>query len=306
MTKGRKPKLKEIPSTKDLKRHFRNRFIRLKKIEHFDKKVVEKHSINHKLPKELKQEWFLTGIKGFDELTEKGIPKGSTVLISGGAGTGKTIFCLQTAYNVVKQGGKALYLSYEESVLNLKKHMVNFGWDPNVVEDSNGPLMIIKEDPFETSSAVEAMLAEAKGELLIDIKDIIGIVPKGFKPDFIVVDSISAIAAAFGGKSNEYRIYIEQLFEYFRSLKGVTTFLVSETEQVPKQYSRTGTEEFLADGVTVLYNLRVGNIRNNALEILKMRGTKIKKKIVPFKIEDNIGMVIFPEEQLFQDEFRYE
>ncbi len=41
------------------------------------------------------REFLLTGIDGFDELIEKGIPRGVSVLVAGGAGSGKTIFCLQ-------------------------------------------------------------------------------------------------------------------------------------------------------------------------------------------------------------------
>ena len=55
------------------------------------------------------------GIPGFDELLKKGIPDGKSVLIEGSPGTGKTIFCLQTAYNLSVSGKKVLYMSFEES-----------------------------------------------------------------------------------------------------------------------------------------------------------------------------------------------
>ena len=49
-----------------------------------------------------------TGIEGFDALLKDGIPKGSTILVAGGAGCGKTIFCLQTLANKAKAGKKCL------------------------------------------------------------------------------------------------------------------------------------------------------------------------------------------------------
>jgi len=111
------------------------------------------------------------------------------------------------------------------------------------------------------------------------------------------LDSVTAIAAAFGEKKEGYRIFIEQLFRYLESLHA-TTFLISETEQMPKIFSPTGVEEFLADGVVVLYSIRKGNIRENAIEILKLRGAKHQKKIVAMQIKDR-GIEIYPEQEVF-------
>ncbi|MCH7902575.1 circadian clock protein KaiC, partial [archaeon] len=64
-------------------------------------------------------------------------------------------------------------------------------------------------------------------------------------------------------------------------------------EQDPKVYSRTGVEEFLADGVIVLYNINKDGKRENALEILKLRSSSHKKGLVPYKITSK-GITIFP------------
>lgn len=89
-----------------------------------------KKIIDRTKPKKLiSSEWVKTGIPGFDELFEKGIPKGTSNLIAGGAGSGKTIMCLQILNNAVKNNEKCLYISLEESEMRLKKHMHDFGWD---------------------------------------------------------------------------------------------------------------------------------------------------------------------------------
>jgi KaiC/GvpD/RAD55 family RecA-like ATPase len=139
------------------------------------------------------------------------------------------------------------------------------------------------------------MLEKEKGELLIDIQPVI--LPEGFKPDFIVVDSLTAIASAFTGRTESYRIYIEQLFRFFEKL-GATAFLITETKQIPEIFSTTGVEEFLADGVIVLYNIKRGDVRENAIEVLKMRGEKHQKKIVAMQITDE-GVVVYPEQEVF-------
>lgn len=261
-------------------------------------KIVSKLKIAAKDTKAVptKKEFVKTGILGFDTLLDQGIPKGTSVLVAGGTGTGKTIFCLQTLFNAAKKGEKCLYLSFEESEQRLQKHMEDFKWNWRELE-KKGLLKIVRKEPFSMTASIEAMLAKAKGELLIDINEVLEIIPKGFQPGIIVVDSITAIAAAFGKKEEGYRIFIEQLFKYFETLK-VTSFFISETEQMPTIFSSSGTEEFLADGVVVLYAIKQGNVRENAIEVLKLRGAKHQKKIVAMQITDK-GIEIYPEQEVF-------
>jgi len=239
-------------------------------------------------------EYTNTGISGFDELFEKGIPQGNSVLIAGGAGSGKTIFCLQMMVNKALEGKKCVYMTLEEREDRLINHMAGFGWPIRDLIKKN-MLKIIRINPFDITRNVDAMLAKEKGELLIDIEPVI--MPKEFKPEVIVVDSLTAIASAFAGREDSYRIYIEQLFRFFEKLK-TTTFLITETKQVPDMYSTSGVEEFLADGVVVLYNIKRGDVRENAVEVLKMRGAKHQKKIVAMQITDK-GIVIYPEQEVF-------
>ncbi len=174
------------------------------------------------------------------------------VLVAGGAGSGKTILCLQTFNYHASHGEKCFYMSFEESEKRLKEHMNEFGWDADKLIKS-GNLKIKRMSPFEITRSVEGMLEKEKGELLIDIDPVI--LPEGFKPDFIVVDSLTAIASAFTGKEDSYRIYIEQLFRFFENMDA-NAFLITETKQIPEIFSTTGVEEFLADGVIVIYSIR--------------------------------------------------
>ncbi|HLC87040.1 MAG TPA: ATPase domain-containing protein [Candidatus Nanoarchaeia archaeon] len=237
-----------------------------------------------------------TGVPGLDDLFTEGVPQGATVLVAGGAGAGKTILCLQILAYHASRGKKCLYMSFEESEENLIGHMDNFGWNPRqYIKEGN--LKIQRFNPFDITRNVDALLAKQKGELLIDVDPIL--IPEDFRPDFIVVDSLTAIASAFTGKEENYRIYIEQLFRFFEKLES-TSFLVTETEQVPKIFSQTGVEEFLADGVIVLYNIKHGNIRESAIEVLKIRGVEHQKKIVAMQITDN-GIVVYPEQEVFEE-----
>jgi len=234
--------------------------------------------------------WIKTHVPGFDELLDKGIPKGLSLLVAGGPGTGKTIFCLQMAAESAKKGEKVLYLTFEEPEVRLIKHMEDFGYKPKDLIKS-GKLKIMRINPFDITRTVEAMMEESKGELLIKANPLV--IPAGFKPDRIVVDSLSAIASAFVGKEESYRIYIEHLFRFFEKSKA-TSFLITEIVELAK----TLTEEFLADGVIVLYNVKHGNVRERAIEILKLRGAKHSERIVALQISEK-GLVVYPEQEVF-------
>ncbi len=267
------------------------------------KRGFDVHTVQETLTKALKnrppapkaaKEHIRTGIPGFDRLFKRGIPQGATVLIAGGAGSGKTIFCLQTLANHAAQGKKCYYMSFEESEERLIGHMRDFGWEPDKLIKA-GNLVIERYSPFHVSRTVEAMLAKEKGELLIDVDPVV--LPDGFTPDFIALDSLTAVGSVFVDKEDSYRIYIEQLFRFFESL-GCTSFLITETEQVPEIFSTAGVEEFLADGVFVLYNLKREGVRENAIEVLKMRGEEHQKRMVAMQISDK-GIIVYPEQEVF-------
>jgi predicted ATP-dependent serine protease len=72
-----------------------------------------------------------TEVPGFDEMITNGIPQGSAVLLCGGPGTGKTTFSLQLMTNAAKKGKRCLYLTFEEDIISLKRHMKDYGWTEN-------------------------------------------------------------------------------------------------------------------------------------------------------------------------------
>lgn len=245
--------------------------------------------------KDLGDRYLATEIPGFDDLFETGIPKGVTTLVCGGPGSGKTIFCLQTLYNAAKRGEKVFYMTFEESPERLREHMRDFGWDPEPLEKS-GKLVIKRISPLDITRQIDAMLEEMKGELLIELNPLI--IPKGYHPDWIAVDSLSAIASAFYGKEETYRLYIEQLFRQFEKMNA-TTLLISETPDPTVHLTTSGVEEFLADGVFVLYNIRHGNVRESAIEVLKMRGAGFQKKIAAMQIKTGQGIFVYPDQEVF-------
>ena len=246
-----------------------------------------------------KGEYLKTGISGFDKLFEHGIPSGKAVLIEGSPGTGKTIFCLQTAYNTCKQGKKVLYMSFEESEDSLTEHMEDFGW--NAIEiQKKGLLRIKRFSAIDIARSVEALLSEAKKELLIATEPIL--FPKDFDAEVIMIDSLTSIASAFSGEEYRFRIYMEQLFRYLEK-KDISSYLIKETpvpSHIGSSYSdEHGAISFLSDGIICIYNVVYpGGSRGSAIEVLKMRGEGFEKKTVKIEIKSKKGMVVYPNQEL--------
>jgi len=108
-----------------------------------------------------------------------------------------------------------------------------------------------------------------------------------------VVDSLTAIISVSVTKDKNYRVYLQQMFDFFEET-GATSFLITETDPIPTRFSESGIEEFLTDGIIVLYNLKNKNGRESAIEILKMRYMKHEKRMVSMQISEK-GIEIFPD-----------
>jgi KaiC/GvpD/RAD55 family RecA-like ATPase len=156
--------------------------------------------------KEEEHQFIKTFIPGFDNLLVEGIPAGSANLIEGGPGSGKTIFTITLAKTMCERGKKVLYMSFEEPEYRLKAHMKMFGGDAEKYE-KQGLLYIKRFNALDIARSVEALLSEAKKELLIDVQPVL--IPSGFEPDIVLIDSLTSIGSAFSGEESRFRIYME-------------------------------------------------------------------------------------------------
>ena len=246
-------------------------------------------------------EFLPTRVSSFDDLMDsKGLERGTTLLLSGGCGSGKTVFAMQSAYNAALNGEKVVHFTFDDDPNRVKRHMYNnFGWDLQALEDQ-GNFWMKKVNPYDISRSIESIVKEKDIREVIDgIKNVhtdSQEVMMPFHPDRVIIDSISALSVAFTDKM-KYRAYLNVLLDSLRSYNSVN-FVITESEQEPNVYSRSGIEEFLVDGVVVFYYIRRESVRTRAMEILKVRYSDHVKKLVPFKITDQ-GITIYMEEQVF-------
>jgi len=222
----------------------------------------------------------VSGIAGFDELVGGGFIPNSTILVCGPPGSGKSNFALNFLFYGAAIGEKCMYLSLEESkdrvIENAQRVFGRMDW--NAVLDKN--------------LLVESVGHEVVRDLPRILKDLIR--DSGVKR--LVIDSVTVLRV-LNKSETEYRESLFQIVELVHSL-GCTTLMISEKSFSDRDKAEFTLEEFVADGVIIMYAIPKGELRYKALEVLKMRGIDHKTKLCPFKITD-AGIIVYPVESVF-------
>lgn len=235
-----------------------------------------------------KKVYFSTGIEGLDKMFNPGIPKGSCVIISGCPGAGKTLMALNIVKNACVNGKRCLYLSLEESEERIRDYMEGFGWKTDYFL-RKGLLRIRPLGVSDVEKITDCILKEHTKK---EIRD--SLLPHGFSPDVVVIDSLSTISSCIHQRGFNYRVYAQRLFKVLDEIGG-TNFMITQNANDMGRYE---IDEFLADGIINLYYLKNGSNRERAIEVLKMRGVGHQQSTVAFGIEKD-GIKVFPEQDVF-------
>ena len=217
-----------------------------------------------------------TGISRLDDLLAEGIPRGSSVLVAGVAGTGKTVLLLEFIYRGALAGEKGIIFSFEETEERLLAAARGLGWDldreikrgmieivfipqPNILVE--GHLLMMQE-------RVETMGAQR-----------------------VALDSVSV----FLHKIKDPQINREKIFQLASIVQNVQAvgFFATDIPYGSNQISRFGVEETVVDGVILLTSIEEGLDRQRYIEIYKLRNTAHLKGRHNLTIEKG-GITIFP------------
>ncbi len=224
-----------------------------------------------------------TGIRGLDEITYGGLPKGRPTLICGNAGCGKTVLGMQFLINgAVHYNEPGVFLSFEETEEDLVKNFSSFGYDlPGLAQRK---LLAIDYVYIERSEIEET------GEYSLDGLFIrLGLAIDTLGARRVVLDSIEAL---FSGLSNTgiLRAELRRLFRWLKE-KGVTAIVTAERGE--NSLTRYGLEDYIADCV-ILLDFRVENqISTRRLRVVKFRGSFHGNDEYPFLISTN-GFTLQP------------
>lgn len=220
-----------------------------------------------------------TDIPGLDELIEGGIPKGNLVVLTGDPGSGKTIFCLQYLYEGAKEHNETgIYISLEEKPEDLIRTADIFGWNFKPLIDK-GKIIIQTVELYDFDKlrdGIEDLVAKHHATRL-------------------VIDP-GVIFHLYFERELDARKRILSLGKVLKKL-NVSTIITNESGSTP-QAGLYGLEEYVADGVILLYHTRVENHFVRSIGILKMRETDISDKLRPVRITSK-GIQVLPKEELF-------
>ena len=236
-----------------------------------------------------------SGIPGLDELIGGGFPKGRSVLVYGGPGSGKTTFCTQYLYKgAVEFGETGVFVTLNETPGEIRANMLNFGWDLEALE-KKGLIYLLDVRAVQVSTSGYISLSQEmfKGDtipfsqLARRITDKV----KELKAKRLAVDSLTVLTLQSNQPEVITRYGILGLFQVL-NLLGCTSLMISETRfnQRPQDQVAAPLELFLASGVINLYcDIELEGVR--AIQVQKMRGVKHDSSIRPFKIDKN-GIVV--------------
>ncbi len=211
-----------------------------------------------------------TGILELDEMLRGGFLERDSVMVAGGAGTGKTTLGLEYIVNGITLFGEpGIYLTFEQLPDQIYRDAENFGWNLRKLEE---------EDKLRVVCTSPDLLVESDGgEQLIDqtIREI--------QPRRMVIDSLNHLEMFVPRGNMRKEAY--RLLMYAKT-RGISPLVVWEAQQSMGQ-SFTVTEagmSFLVDCILLLKFVEIDSSMKKALVIMKMRGSDHDKQLREYVI----------------------
>ncbi len=223
-----------------------------------------------------------SGITGLDEITEGGLPKGRPTLICGSAGCGKTMFAMQFLVHGAENGEPGVFVSFEETQIELEKNFASLGIDLKRLEREKK--FLVEYIYMERSEIEETGDFDLEG---LFIRLAYAVEQIGAKR--IVLDTIEAL---FSGMPNEFilRAELRRLFAWLKN-HGLTAVITGERGE--NTLTRYGLEEYVADCVILLDNPVINKISTRNIRIIKYRGSSHGYNEYPFLMDED-GISILP------------
>ncbi len=228
-----------------------------------------------------------TGIPGFDDLLYGGIPKRNIVLLSGGPGTGKTIFSQQYLYYGLANGETGVLVALEEHPVQIRRNMASFGWDVRRFEEE-GKFAIV--DAFTGGVGEAAKRERYVVKSVDDVGELIDVVRQAIrdvKADRVVIDSVSTLYLTRPAMARSVLMQLKRVL----SGLGATSLFVSQVSVTERGFGGPGVEHAV-DGIVRLDLDEIDGELVRSLIIWKMRGTKHDMRRRPFEITDK-GVVVY-------------
>lgn len=224
-----------------------------------------------------------TGIKGLDEITYGGLPRGRPTLVCGPAGCGKTLLAMEfLVRGAIERGEPGVFMAFEETREELTQNVASLGFDLRDLEAHKKLLVdYVSLDRSEIEETGEYSL-EGLFVRLGDAIDSIG-------ARRVALDTIETLFASLPNPGI-VRAELRRLFHWLKQ-KGVTAIVTGERGE--GTLTRHGLEEYVADCVIVLDHRVANQIATRRVRVIKYRGSLHGTNEYPFLI-DKQGFSVLP------------
>lgn len=209
-----------------------------------------------------------SGIDELDRLLGGGIERGTSTLLSGAAGTGKSSLSSQFVHAAATRGEKSLMIVFDESISTLRSRTAELDIDlePHI---EAGTVTIIQVDPGEL----------CPGEMVFLIRQAV----EESKVSLVVIDSLNGYLNAMPGE-HHLIIHLHELLTYLGQA-GVATILVSAHNGLIGSNMQAPIDvSYLADAVILMRYFEARGVVRQAISVVKKRGGAHERSIREFKM----------------------
>jgi circadian clock protein KaiC len=224
-----------------------------------------------------------TGIRGLDEITNGGLPRGRPTLVCGGAGSGKTLLAMEfLVHGICEYDEPGVFMAFEETAKDLTKSMASLGYDLNdMVRQKRLALDYVYIERNEIEETGEYNL-EGLFVRLGSMIDEVG-------ARRVAIDTVEALFASLPNEAI-LRAELRRLFRWLKD-KGVTAVITAE--QGERTLTRHGLEEYVSDCVIFLDHRVANQIATRRLRVVKYRGSAHGTNEYPVLIDEH-GLSVLP------------
>jgi len=225
-----------------------------------------------------------TGIRGLDEITRGGLPRGRPTLICGSAGSGKTLLAMEFIVRGAREFGEpGVFMAFEETAEELADNVGSLGFDLS--------RLIAQKKLAVDYVRIERSEIEETGEY--DLEGLfvrLGQAIDSIGAKRVALDSVEAL---FAGLPNEavLRAELRRLFAWLKN-RGVTAVITAERGR-DHDLTRHGLEEYVSDCVVFLDHRVINQVATRRLRIIKYRGSVHGTNEYPTMI-DETGLSVLP------------
>ncbi|MEM4259715.1 MAG: ATPase domain-containing protein [Candidatus Woesearchaeota archaeon] len=243
-----------------------------------------------------------TGIRGFDELIQGGIPETFSLLVCGTPGTGKSIFGLEYIYHGAKDfGDNGLYVTIEERPEKLRDQAIQFGMDIVSIEKM-GKIYFLKipidVHGFDIIGNIMNVATKMKAKrIVIDSLSILDINAGMYQMPITMLPEGDRHYTNSRSDLRDMKGDLVKQFIYFfvsrLSSLGATTIFIADAIEGQGYLTRDTVSEFVCDGIVKLEVKEFGNTLQRTIEVKKLRNTALSPGLYTLKV-DNKGLSVEP------------